>query len=110
VVSRRRLTASPRDAADFPINGAGAERRTFQREAFREAAQVVRHAAPLALIGPASAGQPNQPKSPISADPMLRRPQRQRCLFGDARERHILFQMRTKLLVTLQGALALSLG
>jgi hypothetical protein len=36
--------------------------------------------------------------------------QGQRCLPGNACERRILFQMQTKLLVTLQGALALSLG
>jgi hypothetical protein len=40
VVSRRRLAASPRDAADFPINRAGAERRTFQRQPFGEVAQI----------------------------------------------------------------------
>ena len=74
VISRRLFAASPRDAADFPINGAGAERRAFQRETFSKAPKVVRHAPPLALVGPASAGQPNQPKSPISADPALRRP------------------------------------
>ena len=110
VISRRRVAASARDAADFPINGAGAKRRTFQRETFGKAAKVVRHATPLALVRPAGADQPDQPKPPISADPALRRPKRQRRLLGDARERCVMFQMRTKLPVTIQGALALSLG
>ena len=109
VISRRRLAAGPRDAADFPINGAGAERRSFQRQPFGEAAQIVRYTAPLSLVDAASADQPDQAKPPISTDPALGRAQRQRRLLGDARKRRILFQMRPKLAVPLQGALALSL-
>jgi hypothetical protein len=50
VISRHLFAASACDAADFPINGAGAERRTFQRKTFGEAAKVVWHPPPLALV------------------------------------------------------------
>ena len=101
VISRRLFAASACDAADFPINGAGAQRRTFQRKTFGEAAKVVRHPPPLALVRPAGTDQPDQPKPAKSADPALRRPKRQQRLLGDARERYVMFQMRTKLPVTI---------
>ena len=110
MISRRLLAAGPRDAADFPVNGAGAERRSFQCQAFGEAAQIVRYAPPLSLVGSASADQSDQAKPPISANPALRGAQRQRRLPGDAHKRRILFQMRTKLVVPLKGPLALSVG
>jgi len=101
VISRRWLAAGPRYAADFPINGAGPERRTLQRQPFGEAAQIVWYATSLSLVDAARADQPDQAKLPISTDPALRRAQRQRRLLGDAGKRCILFQMRTKLAVPL---------
>jgi hypothetical protein len=55
VISRRRLAAGPRNAADFPVNGAGPERRSFQRQPFGKAAQIVRYTTPLSLVDTASA-------------------------------------------------------
>jgi hypothetical protein len=64
----------------------------------------------LPWSAPTGAAQPDQPKPPISANPALRGAHRQRHCLGDTRERRIVFQMRTKLLVTIKGALALPLG
>ena len=95
VISRRRFAASARDAADFPINGAGAQQRTFQRktsgsgEGRPDPPPLARSARPARIS--------RSPKPAKSADPAPRRPKRQQRLLGDARERDVTSQMRTNL-------------
>ena len=62
------------------------------------------------MVRPSGAGQSHQTESPVTIHPALCRPHRHGGLRGDARERHVLLQVRTERLVAVEGPLTLPLG
>ena len=110
VVSRWILALLTGNTAHFPINRTRAERWPLQREAFSEMTELLRQTAALTLIRPSGTGQAGQSEAPITAHPVLSCTQRQCRLHGDARQRHVLLQVRTKRLVAIEGALSLPFG